>query len=443
MLVKIGLDHNQYQRDGFSDYRHKLSLKSAPPVQFEKVISTPLESKSNNSDRQSNKLQKAFFVVGILSSSAFLFYMLRGMSPFGPNRQLLKSIKKANFPDNVNKKMMIEYDKIRKSMGDSDGSKNYIKNVLRLNWQKPTQGPIDIENAQKVLDQEHIGLASVKNEIIAFFKLQNFTLKNEVQLKEPLILCLDGPPGVGKTSIAESIAKAMGKPFERISLAGVSNKSFVKGSERVYKGSEPGQIIKALQNAGTGDPVILLDEIDKMGRSIDHGDPAFALLDALEPKQCKNFTDENIELPYDLSNVTFIITSNNLKNIPEVLKDRLEIIHIPPYGKVEKINIAKFTIEKMLNNFKLTGSQVEFSNEGINEIVNQTNDQGARKSIENVKCVFKYIIQNIESQKNNEKIIVDKAMVAKALANKQKTEAPKQYSDSNFSFEKFFARFMK
>ncbi len=342
--------------------------------------------KSNKSNQPINKLQVASLIAGTLASSLLIAYFTKNLSAFGKNRELLKEIKKAAIPDNVRKKLLIEYNKLKQSVVDTEGVQNYIKNVLRLNWEKPSQKPIDIDKARKILDEELIGLDGAKNEIIAFCKMQNYILKHNIQVKEPLILCLDGPPGVGKTSIAGATAKAMNLPFERISLGGVNNKQFVKGAERIFKSAEPGKIIKSLQNAKTGNPVILLDEIDKMGRSIEHGDPAAALLDALEPKQCKNFTDENIELPYDLSNVTFIITSNDLSNIPKVLKDRLEVIHIPAYGVKEKTNICKSTIQKMMNNFKMTNSQVEFSQDGINEIVAQTKDQGARKTIENLEA---------------------------------------------------------
>lgn len=380
-----------------------------------------------------SKLQMVTIVLGGMASAAVIAYFTKALLPAGGSKQLLKRILKADAPDNVRSKLIDEYNKFKKSFMDVDNSQNYIDNVLKLNWAKPQEKVIDIEKARKTLDEEHVGLDKVKNEIIAFIKTRNYNLKHGIKNNGPLILCLDGPPGVGKTSIAESIAKAMEKPFERISLAGVSYKSFIKGSERLYKGSEPGQIIKAMQNSKVSNPVILIDEIDKMGSSRENGSPAFALLDILEPKQCAKFTDEYLELPYDLSNATFVITSNDLRNIPDVLRDRLSIIHIPPYTKQEKLNICKFNIQKMLKELKMEPSQVKFSNEGIKEIVNQTKDRGARRTIENVKSVFTNIIQRLETDKKSKNIVVDRNFVIKSLKNKAEDTSAEVADDLTFS----------
>lgn len=388
-----------------------------------------------------NKLELASIIVGGFASTAFLIVMLKSLFPVSKNRALLKEIKKANIPDNVRKKLLLEYDKFKKSFMDVDNSQNYIKNVLRLNWSKTKNSVVDIGKAKRVLDEEHVGLDKVKEEILSFIKTQNYNARHGIDNNGPVILCLDGPPGVGKTSIAESVAKAMDKPFERISLAGVSHKSFIKGTERLYKGSEPGQIIKAIQNAGVNNPVILIDEIDKMGSSLEHGDPAFALLDILEQKQCKNFTDEYIELPYDLSNVTFVITSNDINRIPKVLKDRLSIIHIPPYTKQEKINIGNFNIQKLINSLKINSSLLEFSNDGVEEIINQTQDQGARRTIENVKYVLNKVVQLIETNGPDKKIIVNKNFVSEALKNRQ--ESTLSTEDKSGSIDSVIALLVK
>lgn len=395
-----------------NDYNSNVRLITVP-----QNIVVKQKKKTFIEQDSAKKLQMAFLGTGILSSLVLMGFMLKSFSPFGKNKKLLKEIKKTNLPDNVRKKLLLEYDKLKNAFVDTDGNQNYIKNVLRLNWTKSTHKIVDIENARRILDEDHIGLDRVKNEIIAFLKVRNYNLRHGITNNGPLMICLDGPPGVGKTTIAESIAKAMERPFERISLAGVSNKSFIKGAERVFKNSEPGQIIKALQNAGVDNPVILLDEIDKMGSSIENGNPAYALLDVLEPKQCKNFTDENIELPYDLSNVTFVITSNDLNHIPEVLRDRLSIIHIPAYSRQEKINICKFTIQKMLKESQINSTQIEFNESGIQEIVNQTSDQGARGTIENIKNVFNCIKQKLETD-DSEKLVINMSFVKDVLQNR-------------------------
>lgn len=431
---------SSYQQSGFTDYSKKKNVESSPPqsgiVQQDKVV---IKNKKPEQKAKVSKMQIASLGVGGLTSVVFMIYLFKMMSPFGKNKQLLKDIQNADIPDHVRKKLELEYGKLKNSFMDVDGNQNYIKNILRINWKKPENKIIDIEKAKKILDEDHVGLSKVKDEVIGFLKVQNYNLKHNIDNNGPLIVCLDGPPGVGKTSIAESIAKAMDKPFERISLAGVSNKSFIKGAERVFKSSEPGQIIKSIQNAGVGNPVILIDEIDKMGSSLENGDPAFALLDVLEPKQCKKFTDENVELPFDLSNVTFVITSNDINRIPAVLKDRLSIIHIPAYSKEEKIDICEFNKKKMMAESKINSSQVEFSKDGIEEIVNLTTDQGARRTIENLKGVFTNIKEKLETNGNDEKLIVNKDFVNEALKNRKDAQAAETANDSsgqNISFEK-------
>lgn len=179
---------------------------------------------------------------------------------------------------------------------DIDDSQNYIAHVLKLNWKKPEQKLIDIDKAKKILDEELIGMENVKEELISYFKARNYNIRNNITNDEGSILCLQGPPGVAKTSVAEIVAKIMDKPFGRMSLGGESQASAVVGDKRVWKSSAPGKIIQLLQDAGTSDPVMLIDELDKAGVSREHGDPGSALLDVLEPKQCKNFTDRYLAL---------------------------------------------------------------------------------------------------------------------------------------------------
>lgn len=428
----------------FSDFTKKQNVNYSNPqshtLEKDEFI---IQSQNRKDKNKLGNLQAISLVVGILASSAFVLYFMKGLTPFGKNKQLLKDIQKADLPDHVRKKLLLEYDKFKKSIMDIDGTQNYINNVLRLNWSKPERKIVDIERAKKILDEDHIGLDKVKEDVIAFLKVQNYNLRNGLEHDGPLILCLDGPPGVGKTSIAESIAKAMDLPFQRVSLAGISHKSFIKGAQRLYKGAEPGQIIKSIQDSGVPNPVILLDEIDKMGSSFEHGDPAFALLDVLEPKQCKNFTDENIELPYNLSNATFIITSNDLRRIPDVLKDRLSVIHIPPYTREEKINICKFNIQKLLTKAKINDSQVEFAQDGIDEIVNQTNDQGARRTIENIRSVFTNIKQTLETEGNKKKIIVNKDFVTESLKNRKEDPVTDTINNQDLSLEKIIEAIKK
>ena len=397
--------------------------RSVVPKKDEVVIQNkPVNSQVIIKKKKSNWLPSVALIIGAAASAIISIFFLKSLIPKkAPDnlKDLHKRIEDANLPESVKVILRDAAAKYKNSVMDFDNLLNFINNSLKLNLKNPRKKLYKIDKAQEILDESHKGLKSVKDEIINFLTVQNYNMRNNIKSDGPLIICLDGPPGVGKTSIAESIAKAMNRKFARVSLAGANNKSFIKGSERLYRGSEPGHIIKALQNTGVSNPVVLLDEIDKMGRSIEHGDPAYALLDALEPKQCKNFTDDYLDFPVDLSNVTFVITSNNLKHIPDVLKDRLSVIHIPTYGKAEKMDIAKFTIEKMMKSSNLSESQVKFKDDGIAELVEQTNDKGARSTIENLKSVFNQIKIVLESKSKKEKINIDRKFVKETLANRK------------------------
>lgn len=255
-------------------------------------------------------------------------------------------------------------------------SRNYIDWILSLPWQNVSKDTVNIVQAEKILDKNHAGLKKAKERIVEFIAAKKFS-KN---LHRSPVICLAGPPGVGKTSLARSIAESMGREFIRISLGGVRDEAEIRGHRRTYIGALPGKIIQAMKKANVLNPVILLDEIDKMSRDM-HGDPAAALLEVLDPEQNKNFIDHFLDTGYDLSQVMFIATANMIDQIPYPLYDRLEIINLSGYSEHEKLEITKqFLIPKNLKEYNLTQKQFIVSDEVILSIIDEyTKEAGVRQ----------------------------------------------------------------
>lgn len=392
------------------------------------ITDTYVPSQKVKKQKEGNKLQTASAVAGIAASTLIAATLLRGSGIFNRSKDvLLDQIKKFEAPEKVKEKMMIEFNKMKNSVMDADTSKNYIDNVMRLNFKEPELKVVDTKKAKEILDSELIGMDKAKKQVLDFLEERNYNILNGINKDNgPLVLCLDGPPGVGKTSIAEYIAKAMDVPFERISLAGSSDAMTIKGLKKGYKDATPGELIKAYQDAKCKNPVILFDEMDKLGASREHGSPAAALLDVLEPKQCKNFTDAYLEFPYDLSKTTFIITSNDLNNIDKTLLDRMKVINMEAYTPVEKKKIASKFMDKLWKDSKLENHGVKkFTEKAIDAIVGHTNDAGARKTIQNSKDIIKQAKVDIQKGVKGADIIIDDKYVAKALEEAAK-EAEKQ-----------------
>ncbi|MFN0117829.1 MAG: endopeptidase La [Elusimicrobiota bacterium] len=312
-------------------------------------------------------------------------------------RQKIKELKLSAETEEMALKEVDRLEKMMPFSPEATVVRNYLEWIVGLPWNTLTKDQIDMRDAQKILEEDHFGLNKPKERLLEYLAV----LKLTQTLKGPA-LCFVGPPGVGKTSLAKSLARAMGREFVRISLGGVRDESDIRGHRRTYIGSMPGRIIHSLRKVKTRNPVILLDEIDKMGSDL-RGDPAAALLEVLDPEQNKNFVDHYLDAGFDLSQVIFITTANSLYGIPSTLQDRLEVIRFSAYTTDEKVSIAnKFLLPKALKDHGLESSSIQFEEEALRKLIHTyTQEAGVRELSRKIAQICRKVA--VEFVRNSEK----------------------------------------
>jgi len=350
------------------EYIYKLLLEEIDILQIEKKISVRVK-------KQINKVQKEYYLREQLK--AIQRELGEDEEISDEIEEYRKKLETLKVKKEIKEKISKEIDRLsRMSPSSAEGAvvRNYVDTIFSLPWDKETKDKIDIKESRKILDEDHYGLEKVKERILEYLAIR----KLAKSMKGPIV-CLVGPPGVGKTSIAKSIAKSLNRKFVRVSLGGVRDEAEIRGHRRTYVGAIPGRIINAIKESGSKNPVFLFDEIDKMASDF-RGDPASAMLEVLDPEQNKEFTDHFLEMPFDLSKVLFITTANSLSTIPRPLLDRMEIIEVSGYTEEEKLKISqRYLIPKQIKEHGLKEDFLKIGEDTLKDIINYyTRESGVR-----------------------------------------------------------------
>ncbi len=328
--------------------------------------------------------------------------------------ELRERLRKAGLPDDVQKvarKQLGRISGMQPQSAEYNVTRSYLEWIADLPWSKTTPDKLDVEETRRCLDEDHFGLAKIKKRIIEYVAVRKLAGS-----KKAPILCFIGPPGVGKTSLGRSIARSMGRRYHRIALGGVRDEAEIRGHRRTYVGALPGRILQGMKKVGVRNPVIVLDEVDKMGVDL-LGDPASALLEVLDPEQNSTFQDHYVDLPYDLSQVTFLCTANDPDTIPAALYDRMEVIECPGYTRAEKRSIAtEFLCPKQLSAHGLTDERLDFLQDGVERIIDSyTREAGVRNLEREIGAVCRHVAMRIAEGETTLQVAANTEVVEKIL----------------------------
>ena len=320
--------------------------------------------------------------------------------------EIKEKIEKKAMPDEVKQAALSEWKRLSRmqpASGEYTVSRTYLDWILDMPWMESTKDQVDIVQAENILNEDHFGLDKVKKRILEYLAVR----KLNPELKGP-ILCFVGPPGVGKTSLGRSIARALDRKFVRVSLGGVRDEAEIRGHRRTYVGALPGKVVQGIKKGGSNNPVFILDEVDKLGQDF-RGDPSSALLEVLDPEQNNTFQDHYLDLPFDLSKVVFIATANQLDPIPPALRDRMEVIELPGYTAEEKLEIAKkYIVPRQLKEHALKSEQCVFEEAALQEIVGSyTREAGLRNFEREVAAICRAVARKVASAPESEKVHIE------------------------------------